>query len=1445
MGEQVRQKPLWSRWLRWQVPYTLPLLVFCVGLGLAFLAYLRAKKWQRTFNQNEVSRGARMYQQLLQREFDHNSAIINSIVALFRSSEKVTRAEFHRFVELPLSRQTEIQAVGWIPNVPRDLRNSYEKRARATGIGDFRITELLEQDEIVPAAQRPEYFPVYYLQPRGNNELTLGLDLASAPRLNAALKKARTKNCMVATGGISATQNATGQSRFYLISPVYQDVPSEQTGEEWGKSLRGFAVGVFRTAALVESAIKKHPFSDLEVWLRENSASAGEELLYVPESQRSLIAEEGRLNPPQSGRDFEEYLSLDVADRRWELIVRPTPAFLAAHWAWQAPLAFGITAAFSLLTAGLLALIGCSGEHHRKLAEQLETKNREIQRSKAKLSKSERKFRAIFHNANDAMYLHGLTEGDMPGSFLEVNQVACEMLGYSREELLEMSPQDVDADRDNGRLLDLLCEIREKEHVTSEMEHVAKDGTVIPVEVSSHLFEIRGRRLVLSIARDITGRKRAEEKMRKEKRLLEKVTDTSPVSITVVDKDGNITFANERAEEVLGLEKSKITGLAYNDPDWRIATLTGEPFPEEDLPFRQVMERGEPVYGVQHAIQLGEGPRKLLSINSAPLFDDSGSVSGVVSAIEDITQQKESEQQILRLNSLLRAIRNVNQVIVEVDDPQTLLQRTCRSLVETRQYKHVWAATFADEGGVQWAGQAGVGDAFEDLVARMNAGWKPMCVGRALSKPGVPFVIEPLRECEDCPLCGTYRGTTALKFGFGQNLELQGVLSLRLAEDHKIDEEEKSLVAEVAGDIGHGLRRVEAEEALERSETRYRRLFETAQDGMLILNADTGQIIDANPFIRDILGYSHEELVGKQLWQVGTFTDIAENKERFRHLAQQGYVRYEDLPLKAKDGEEVAVEFVSNTYEAGDTKVIQCNIRDITDRKRAEEVQERERRRAQRYLEVAAGIIVALDRGGNVTLINRAGRELLGYDEKEIVGKNWLEYCVPADWRETVKERHKQNVSSEIEGVNEFENPVVTASGEERYCIWKNTLLRDADGEIIGTLSSGMDITERKRAEDELRSARRQVIEQERQRALSIMASGIAHDFNNALSTIQGFTDLLLRSPEKLEDRETATGYLQHVYKAASNAAETVRRMRKFYRPHEDEPFQPVDLNSLVEEAVSMTRPRWKEQAQAKGVKIDVEKDLVDVPPVRGNEAELHEILTNLIFNAVDAMPEGGTLSVRTRGGEGEVLLQVTDTGTGMDEEEVEHCLDPFFTTKYETGTGLGLSTVRGIVERHEGAIEVESEEGKGTTFRIHLPADEEAEKKRPTPASEKETKPLRVLVAEDEKEQREMLKEYLRMDDHEVDTALNGREGLRMFKHNSYDLVITDRSMPEMGGDQFAGEVKKDAPGKPVIMLTGFGEMMKAADEKPETVDVLLSKPVTWGELRKAIGQVMHGHEK
>lgn len=377
----------------------------------------------------------------------------------------------------------------------------------------------------------------------------------------------------------------------------------------------------------------------------------------------------------------------------------------------------------------------------------------------------------------------------------------------------------------------------------------------------------------------------------------------------------------------------------------------------------------------------------------------------------------------------------------------------------------------------------------------------------------------------------------------------------------------------------------------------------------------------------------------------------------------------------------------------------------------------------------------------------------------------------------------------------------------------------------------------------QLQETQQQIIQQQRLRALGEMASGIAHDFNNALTPILGLTELLLDNPAVTADPQVRR-YLEMIHTAAQDAAQTVSRLREFYRPRgRAELRQPVDVNALVEEAIQMAAPRWREQAEAKGVFIQVHTDLQPVPPLRANGSELREVLQNLIFNAVDALPRGGDITLRTRtvseSARTWVLMEVEDNGIGMDEETRARCFEPFFSTKSEQGSGLGLAMVYGIVQRHEGRIEVESAIGRGTVMRVYLPADSAPAEGTVVREDAVSVRPLRILFVEDKPLVREVVVEHLLRQGHTVDVASDGMQGLERFLSSRYDLVITDLAMPVMSGEQLAAEIKKIAPNKPIILLTGFGDQRASQNAYSHLVDYVLIKPVTLFALREAIAKV------
>src|SRR5439155_1371324 len=324
--------------------------------------------------------------------------------------------------------------------------------------------------------------------------------------------------------------------------------------------------------------------------------------------------------------------------------------------------------------------------------------------------------------------------------------------------------------------------------------------------------------------------------------------------------------------------------------------------------------------------------------------------------------------------------------------------------------------------------------------------------------------------------------------------------------------------------------------------------------------------------------------------------------------------------------------------------------------------------------------------------------------------------------------------------------------------------------QLTGVVVSFNDITARHRSEAalqqshrmleetlaQLKTTQQQVLQQERLRAMGQMASGIAHDFNNSLSPIVGFAELLMRTPDL--PKETAQTYAQLINTAALDAASVIRRLRELYRDRAETVVDgSVDLARCIDEVVALTQPRWKNQALGQGIGISVVKRVADVPKIKGDAAGIREMLANLIFNAVDAMPEGGTITVRARPeGRHQVRLEVRDTGTGMSEEVRQRCLEPFFSTKGQHGTGLGLSLVHATVERHGGTLTVESEPGRGATFIALLPIDSQPVAVGSTVESGEPSRPLHVLLVDDDPTVRMSVVAQLGSQGHIVETAAN-----------------------------------------------------------------------------------------
>jgi GAF domain-containing protein/ActR/RegA family two-component response regulator len=375
---------------------------------------------------------------------------------------------------------------------------------------------------------------------------------------------------------------------------------------------------------------------------------------------------------------------------------------------------------------------------------------------------------------------------------------------------------------------------------------------------------------------------------------------------------------------------------------------------------------------------------------------------------------------------------------------------------------------------------------------------------------------------------------------------------------------------------------------------------------------------------------------------------------------------------------------------------------------------------------------------------------------------------------------------------------------------------------------------ERARAHAELAATQDQLVRTETLRAMGEMASGVAHDFNNVLASVLGRAQLLLR---RLEDPKLRR-WVEVIERSALDGARTVRRLQDFTRIRRDHPAVPADLNEVVRQTLEATESAWRQESESRGIHLEVTTRLAPaLPQVSGDPAELREALTNVILNALDAMPGGGRLVLATSARDAHVEIAVTDTGVGIPPEIRDRIFDPFFTTKGPKGTGLGLSMTYGILQRHGGRITVESEAGRGTTFRLIFPAASLAHERPELPESlPAAPASLRVLVVDDEDVVGAVLGDMLAAGGHRVEVASSGREAIGRFESEPFDLVLTDLAMPEMTGWEVARVIKEKAPGVRIVLVSGFGVELSPEDLRAHGVDLVLAKPLRLRDIESAV---------
>jgi len=649
--------------------------------------------------------------------------------------------------------------------------------------------------------------------------------------------------------------------------------------------------------------------------------------------------------------------------------------------------------------------------------------------------------------------------------------------------------------------------------------------------------------------------------------------------------------------------------------------------------------------------------------------------------------------------------------------------------------------------------------------------------------------------------------------------------------------------------IGMGLditKRKLAENELRVSETRYRRITEAITDYIYTVRVEGGKVLDTKhgEGCTAVTGYTPEDFAADSyLWfhiVVQEDRTIVEKQAR-RVLAGKELPAIEHRIIR-KDGVQ---RWVRNTpvarYDAhGNLQSYDGLIQDITERKLAEEALFFAEKKFRDLLETIQLVSVMLDCDGNITFCNDYLLDLTGWSRDEVLNKNWFDLFIPGEFTESVKSVFKENITKGTTLHNE--SFLQTRKGVRRLIVWNIAVLHNPDGSAAGTASIGIDVTDHRRLEDQLRQA-------QRMEAIGHLAGGVAHDFNNILTAIIGYASILRKRTPVDDARLTM---VNQIIASSERAAKLVYSLLAYSRKQLINP-EPLNINTIVIGVQNMLDRIIGEDIKVK--LIISGNELI----VNADKNQIEQVIINLASNSRDAMPKGGLLTVATE----EVLIDsdfvnnnqwaekgryavisITDTGTGMDEKTKEKIFDPFFTTKeVGKGTGLGLAMVYGTITQHNGFCRVYSEPGQGSTFRIYLPLSESgvSSPKAETAAAIRSGNET-ILLIEDDASVRDSTKSLLTELGYSVLDAVNGEHGINLFKENikQIELVISDIIMPGQSGYDIYLELKKIRPDIKILFISGYSAEILSNKGIMDERTVLVSKPFNTHILSTKIREVL-----